>query len=294
MAIGRVNTGGGGSGGTLVVTGVVGSTVTASKDGKTYSRTINSGGTATFKGLASGTWTVTMTNSTETATRTVAIDADYALTIAYFSASIKITYPASSTCTVTDSSGATVASDTNTTTSAKTWTATVSATGTYTVTATNGDKTTSKSVSITTEGQVESVTLSFELVLFDGGDVTSVTGGWTYKITAQPYAGSVSRKDNLTVGTTLYWLPGSWWNSGGTDRKNNSGYAYTKNTIDVTDYNTITAVSLEAQGYLTVGTAKVSLAVGTVSLDISALTGAYEVRLGEGTAEVEISKLYLS
>lgn len=172
MAIGRVNTGGGGSGGTLTVTGIAGHTVTATKDGKTYARTFNSGGVAVFKGLSTGTWTLTMTGDGQTATRTVDVNADYAVTITYFSATINITYPATSTCVVTNSSGQTVASDNNTGSSTKTWTATVNATGTYTVTATATDgsgKSKSQSVSITTDGQSKSVTLSYEFKIFTSG-----------------------------------------------------------------------------------------------------------------------------
>lgn len=177
MAIGRVNTGGGGSGGTLVVTGVAGSTVTVSKDSKTYTRTLNSSGKATFKGLATGTWTITMTDGTQTVTRTVTITADYDLTIAYFSATISITYPAASTCVITDSEGTQIASDTNGDSNAKTWTATVGAIGTYTITATSADggKTKSATVSITAEGQVATVELVYELVLFDNGVVDGYT-----------------------------------------------------------------------------------------------------------------------
>ena len=139
----------------------------------------------------------------------------------------------------------------------------------------------------------------FETILFDGGDKTGVTGGWTYTITKDDYGGPSAREDNLTVGTTLYWLPGRSWNSEGTGQKNKNGYAHTKNKIDVTNYNTITAVSNYAEGHLTVGNASVALKVGTVSLDISALTGSYEVRLGDtasgdACSKVEISKLYLS
>ena len=172
MAIGRVNTGGSGSGGTLTVTGIAGHTVTATKDGKTYTRTINSNGVAVFKGLATGTWTLTMTGDGQTATRTVTVTADYAVTITYFSATINITYPANSNCVVANSGGQTVASDTNTGTSAKTWTATVNAKGTYTVTATATDgsgKTKSTTVSITAEGQVETAELVYEFVLYDNG-----------------------------------------------------------------------------------------------------------------------------
>ena len=137
------------------------------------------------------------------------------------------------------------------------------------------------------------------MVLFDGGDNTGVTGGWAYTITDEGYGVPNVRGDNLTVGTTLYWLPGRSWNDEGTDQKSRSGYAHTKNKIDVTKHNTITAMSNHAVGHLTVGNASVALKVGTVSLDISDLTGSYEVRLGDTVSgdkcsEVEISKLYLS
>ena len=293
---------GGGSGATLVVTGVAGDTCTITKGTKTHTKTFGTDKKATFKGLATGTWTVKMTNGSKTSTRTITITADYALTIAYFSATIKVTYPAKSKCVIKNSSGTQVASDTNTGTSAKTWTATVGATGTYTITATATDgsgKTKSTTVSITADGQVKTATLVYELLLFDGGDNTGVTGGWKYTITDIGYGSPDVRGDNLTVGTTLYWLPGRSWNAEGTDQKSRSGYAHTKNKIDVTKYNTITAMSNHADGHLTVGNASVALKVGTVSLDISALTGSYEVRLGDTVSgdkcsEVEISKLYLS
>ena len=177
--VGRTNTGGGGSGGTLTVTGIAGHTVTATKDGKTYTRTFNSGGVAVFKGLSTGTWTLTMTGGGQTATRTVDVTADYAVTITYFSATIKVTYPAKSKCVIKNSSGTQVASDTNTGTSAKTWTATVGATGTYTVTATSTDgsgNTKSDTVSITSDGQSASVTLSYRYYLFKEGE--GVADNW--------------------------------------------------------------------------------------------------------------------
>ena len=207
---------------------------------------------------------------------------------------IGVTYPAGSTCTCTNGSKTLTAKDTT----GKALFV-IPSSGTWTVEAVKGSKSTSKAVSITAEGQVEIVTLIFDLILFDGGDNTSVTGGWAYTITDEGYGTPNVRGDNLTVGTTLYWLPGRSWNAGGTDQKSRSGYAHTKNKIDVTNYNTITAVSNYAEGHLTVGNASVALKVGTVSLDISALTGSYEVRLGDtvsgdACSKVEISKLYLS
>ena len=211
-----------------------------------------------------------------------------------FSATINITYPAGSTCTVTNYKKTWTAPNTS-----GSWTFKANEIGIYTVKAVSGSKGNEEEVLITAEGQVATVTLTFEMILFDGGDNTSVTGGWAHTITNSGYGSDDVRGDNLTVGTTLYWLPGRGWNGGGTDQANRDGYAHTKKKIDVTKYNTITAVSKYADGHLTVGNASVALKVGTVSLDISALTGSYEVRLGDTVSgdhcsKVEISKLYLS
>lgn len=160
---------GGSSGATLVVTGVAGDTCIITNGTKTLTKTFGTDKKATFKGLATGTWTVKMTNGSKTSTRTITITADYALTIAYFSATIKVTYPAKSKCIIKNSSGTQVASDTNTGTAAKTWTATVGATGTYTITATATDgsgKTKSTTVSITTNGQNVSATLAYDYIIF--------------------------------------------------------------------------------------------------------------------------------
>ena len=226
MAIGRVNTGGGGSGGTLTVTGIAGHTVTATKDGKTYTRTFNSGGVAVFKGLSTGTWTIKMSGNGQTATRTVTITADYSLTIAYFSATIKVTYPAKSKCVIKNSSGTQVASNTNTGTSAKTWTATVNAKGTYTVTVTATDgsgKTKSTTVSITTDGQSKSVTLVYDYIIFSNetglNSVYSDGGG-----------GAAVKVSTNSSGIKILTFP-----SGG-------GYnnmAYIKPPIDLTKYSTL-------------------------------------------------------
>ena len=168
--IGRVNTGGGGSGGTLTVTGVAGHTVTATKDGKTYTRTFNSRGVVVFKGLSTGTWTLTMTGDGQTATLTVDVTADYAVTITYFSATIAVTYPEGSTCTCTD--GTTMLTAVGTTGS---YTFTVPNTGDWTVSCTDGSSTASKAVSITADGQSENVILTYELILLDG---TSGRDNW--------------------------------------------------------------------------------------------------------------------
>ena len=224
--VGRTNTGGGGSGGTLTVTGIAGHTVTATKDGKTYTRTFNSGGVAVFKGLSTGTWTVKMSGNGQTATRTVTITADYSLTIVYFSATIKVTYPAKSKCIIKNSSGTQVASDTNTGTSAKTWTATVNAKGTYTVTATATDgsgKTKSTTVSITADGQAVTTELAYDYIIFSNetglNSVYSDGGG-----------GAAVKVSTNSSGIKILTFPGG----GGYNRM-----AYLKPSIDLTKYSTL-------------------------------------------------------
>lgn len=221
MAIGRVNTGGGGSGGTLTVTGIAGHTVTATKDGKTYTRTFNSNGVAVFKGLSTGTWTLTMTGDGQTATRTVDVSADYAVTITYFSATISVTYPAGSTCTCTD--GTTILTDTNTDTSAKTVTFTVLNTGTWTITVTDGDKRKDIAVEITTDGQSESVTLSYEFVLFDSGTTDSSVGGW------DTTTASDTSYSTIKVGTAIQIVY--------SDNIGNGAAIFSKNKVSMAGYS---------------------------------------------------------
>lgn len=224
--VGRTNTGGGGSGGTLTVTGIAGHTVTATKDGKTYTRTFNTAGVAVFKGLSTGTWTIKMSGNGQTATRKVTITADYSITIAYFSATIKVTYPAKSKCVIKNSSGTQIASNTNTGTSAKTWTATVGATGTYTITATATDgsgKTKSTTVSITAEGQVKTATLAYDYIIFSNetglNSVYSDGGG-----------GAAVKVSTNSSGIKILTFP----SGGGYNRM-----AYIKPPIDLTKYSTL-------------------------------------------------------
>ena len=217
---------GGGSGATLVVTGVAGDTCTITKGTKTHTKTFGTDKKATFNGLSTGTWTVKMSGNGQTATRTVTITADYSLTIAYFSATIKVTYPAKSKCVIKNSSGTQVASDTNTGTSAKTWTAKVGATGTYTITATATDgsgKTKSTTVSITADGQVKTAELAYDYIIFSNetglNSVYSDGGG-----------GAVVKVSTNSSGTKILTFP----SGGGYNRM-----AYLKPSIDLTKYSTL-------------------------------------------------------
>ena len=172
--------------GIIRVTYPAGDTCTC-KNGSTTLTANASDGITVFLVPNTGTWTLTVTNGTKTATKTVSITATSRfanVTLAYFTATLNITYPAKSTCVIKNSSGAQVASDTNTGTAAKTWTATVGATGTYTITATATDgsgKTKSTTVSITTNGQVATAKLVYQMYIFKSGsgltEGYSVNGG---------------------------------------------------------------------------------------------------------------------
>lgn len=142
------NGGSGGTGCTLTVTAPAGSTVTVSKAEKTKTKVAGSDGIVIFKGLQSGTWTLSITDGEQTAGKTVEIVADYATSITFFAATIHITYPAGSTCTVTDSTTTLTAPDTS-----GTWACAVPNAGTWTVSITNNAGTKSKSVAITSNGQ---------------------------------------------------------------------------------------------------------------------------------------------
>lgn len=84
---------------------------------------------------------------------------------------IGVIYPSGSTCTCSNGTKTLTAKDT----SGKEMFVIPSA-GTWTVTATNGTQTKSNTVSITAEGQVETVTLSYELYLLKDGVLATIDG----------------------------------------------------------------------------------------------------------------------
>ena len=86
---------------------------------------------------------------------------------------IAVTYPEGSVCTCSNGTKTLKARDTS---GKALFNVTV---GEWTVTATDGNKTKSVTVSITAEGQCESVTLSYDLLLYkSGNEYKDITGGW--------------------------------------------------------------------------------------------------------------------
>lgn len=247
---------------TIIVTAPTGSTITC-KMGSTTKTASEKNGTWTFSGLDIGTWTITATKGSSIATQDVDITrltVEY-VTITYFSATINVTYPAGSTCTCSD--GTTTLTAPNTSGS---WSCIVYNAGTWTVSSTDGDKSKSADAVIITDGQSESVILQYVTYLFkDGETYDSLTGGWNGTVNSEMQA------------LQLYAAAGK------------TAFAYPKNKVDLTEYDTVSAVVAEnVNGFSlyitgTVGqspVASATLSAGTatrVDLDVSSVTGSYYV-----------------
>lgn len=264
--IGRVNTGGGGTGGTLTVTAPANVTVTVSKDGKTKTKNSGTSGVVVFKGLASGTWTVTITGGGKTAQKNVVVTTDYSTVIAFFAATINITYPAGSTCTCSDGTTTLSSPDTS-----GTWACIVPNAGTWTVTSTSGTETDSKAVTITTDGQSISVELSYALFLFKPNAPSSIISGeWE-----MPVNSTVTAEAELTVKSVNNF------------NGNRTISARTKGQIDLTEYSTLQATCKASGGSDTklevysgssvVASTAIGTDLTTVTVDISALSGLHSI-----------------
>lgn len=256
----------GGTGGTLTVTAPANVTVTVSKDGKTKTKNSGTSGVVAFKGLASGTWTLAITDGSQTSSKPVVVTTNYSTVIAFFSATINITYPAGSTCTCSDGTTTLSAPDTS-----GTWACIVPNAGTWTVTSTSGTETDSKAVTITTDGQSTSVELSYALFLFKPNAPSDIIAGeWEI-----PGKGTVTAEAELTVKSVNAYGDYKTWS------------ARTKGQIDLTEYSTLQATCKASGGSRTklevysgssaVASAAIGADLTTVTVDISALSGLHSI-----------------
>lgn len=267
--IGRVNTGGGGSGCILTITAPANVTVTVSKDGKTKTKNSGTSGVVVFKGLASGTWTLTITDGSQTSSKPVVVTADYSTVIAFFAATINIAYPAGSTCTCSDGTTTLSAPDTS-----GTWACIVPNAGTWTVTSTSGAETDSKAVTITTDGQSTSVELSYALFLFKPNAPSDIIAG-EWELTGNS---TVTAKAELKVESVNNY------------NRNETISARTKGRIDLTEYSTLQATCKASGGSNTklevysgssgVASTAIGTDLTTVTVDISALSGLHSIGFG--------------
>lgn len=259
----------GGTGGTLTVTAPANVTVTVSKDGKSKIKNSGTSGVVVFKGLASGTWTVTITSDGKTAQKNVVVTTDYSTVIAFFAATINITYPAGSTCTCSDGTTTLSAPDTS-----GTWACIVPNAGTWTVTSTSGAETDSKAVTITTDGQSTSVELSYALFLFKPNAPSDIIAGeWE-----MPRNSTVTAEAELTVKSVNNY------------NGNRDISARTKGQVDLTEYSTLQATCKASGGSNTklevysgssvVASTAIGADLTTVTVDISALSGLHSIGFG--------------
>ena len=284
--------GSGGTGATLTVNAPAGCTVTVSKDGKTKTKTAGTDGVAVFKGLATGQWTVTITDGEQTAQKTVTITADYSAEITFFSATIHVTYPAGSTCTATDGTTTLTAPDTS-----GTWDCVVPNAAVWTVSLDSGF---AETVDVTTSGVTYTVD---KWHLYNrGNECTAVTGGWGADDFGYSWAGVTGNISPITKNENSIVISGV--------AGSKVGIFGTKNKIDITKYTKLTMkYSLEGSNannslYLsssrdaTINTAiaKASCQIGnnqTAELDLTGVTdGSYYVlACVDGSAQMEINAI---
>ena len=213
---------------------------------------------------------------------------------------IAVTYPDGSVCTCTNGTKTLKARDTS---GKALFNVTV---GEWTVSCTDGSSTVSKSVTITATGQVESVKLSYALILYDSGDeYTDITGGWsgfacysgTSKGTFTKNSSSIYIKSNGSKGAQ-------------------SIAAAPANKIDITDISTLKVnvtsfnVQSEYRSYFILSSSRNTSSVnnsvatkeitgtGETELDISGLSGSYYVIVynraidGANTYELTFNRVY--
>ena len=275
--IGRTNTGGGGVGCVLTVTAPSGVSVSVSKDGKVKNKTSNAEGFAVFKGLKTGTWTLTITDGVQTSTKPVLITADYSTVIAFFSATINITYPAGSTCTCSD--GTTTLKAPNT---SGTWNCIVSNTGSWTVRCTNGTESANKSVQITTDGQSKTISLSYwDGELYDSGnEYTDYTGGWK--------ARGIKIASDFSVATAPTIIKNSNNVVVKQSSQGSSGVYEIANDIDLTEYENL-IVNVKAE--VNASSSDVVLAVAVYDRNISTIGSGYNSPLSNTMAHYRITNM---
>lgn len=281
------------TGGNLIVTAPAGVTVSVTKDAVTKTVTADSNGIATFKGLTTGTWTVTITDGTQTTSRIVKVITDYDMTIEFF-ATIAVTYPEGSVCTCSDGETTLTAVDRT-----GSYTFTVPNAGVWTLTSSNETFTKSEIVEVTTEGQNSSIELMYRWYLYNTDDTCEeLTGGWAGKSYAFNFGDGSS-----SPAASSYSTPSITYNTGsmrvamsGTAGTSAIGSAVINNTIDLTPYSKlyfdVADSNVASSPRIYVGVTETMKPVytftkykqiadtGLYEVDVSELSGEYTIAIG--------------
>lgn len=205
------------------------------------------------------------------------------VTVAAVYAVIDVTYPSGSVCTCSNGSVTLTAKDTT----GKAIFVIPSA-GTWTVTAVSGSKSTSKTVSITAEGQVETVTLTYGLYIFKNG--SGLTSGYSIKsnsIISAPTVSSdtISWSGNSESGGVAFYIDPAVALSGYTklcfdfECSYNYGGNYGMGFGVGTDAATSLMITNTSWTAKVTSTAQGAIARNTVQCDISALTDSEYIKV---------------
>lgn len=172
---------------------LIGTTATLTDGVTTLSADFDNSGKAVFEGVTmTGTLTVTATNGVDTATKQITIQyyGNYTFVIAFFSATITITYPSDKGATCSISDGVTTLSGTGSPMAFN-----IPNTGTWVVTCVLDGQSKTDSFVITTDGQTESGTFEYGTINltfdneFRGLTITCANGGTVISKTA-PISGN--------------------------------------------------------------------------------------------------------
>lgn len=175
--------------------------------------------------------------------------------------------------------------------------------GTWTVKAVSGNKSVSKAVSITVAGQVETVTLIYELILFDNGIINDIK--WDANDRSGDAGDSTSSVSNkISLVAYGYW-DGNYYSADATRG--------TSDSFDLSKYSTlkvqVSAVNSFGQRRVYIGTTALKHDVATIDVsntgivacDISAINSqcfvSFYVSTGgqneNGTASLDVTKVWL-
>ena len=178
-----------------------GEDVTLTQGQTTLTATFSGSGVAVFEGVTlTGNVTLTATDGSSTSTRTLNIPyfGNYDVTMAFFSATITVTYTSGATCTISDGT-------TTLTATSNPMVFDIPNTGTWTTTCTlDGISAPAQSKVITTDGQSETITIQFGTINltydneFRGLTITATDGVSTIQKTAPSASNTMVLYPNAT------------------------------------------------------------------------------------------------